>query len=93
MLGILNARESLKKKLSDKFDLFIFNSDIKDFPKLDGLFIDWSEGPPELFALQAALMDYYAKKRIPIAIFDRFMAIQFRKVFGINIENKQIKFV
>ena len=76
MLGVFNVQNDLKSKLSEKFvDIFDFDEK-QELPKLNCLFVDWTKDQPvEKYTLQATLMDNYAKKKIPIVIFDRFMKV------------------
>lgn len=78
MIGLFNVdRELANFLVADTVEL---TDRDREFPKLDGLFIDWvttqdSKKPSKQFAHQAALVSYYTKKNIPVVIYDRFMCV------------------
>lgn len=52
------------------------------FPEIEGLFIDWVNGKvePDKFTYQAAVIEQYVRKRIPVVVFDGDLAMT-RKEF------------
>ena len=72
MIGILSEQTDIKKELGKHFPIKdLYNSEY-NFPEIDGLFIDWINGSimPDEFAFQAAVIEKYVRKRIPVVIFD-----------------------
>jgi hypothetical protein len=77
MIGIYTEDRELKKALSDKTSTVDVH---KSFPSVSGVFIDWvytanRKSPSKSFVHQAAIVNYYTKKGIPIVLYDRFMFI------------------
>jgi len=80
-LGTLNIDKVLEECLPEKYDIVSLQWDSiqrKDFPEIDALYIDWT--PPGNQASptsvrQAAVMDNYVKKKIPVVIFDRHLRL------------------
>lgn len=75
MIGLCNIDKNISLKLSKFLDV----KEIEDkdtFPHFDGIFIDWTyKFKSKDWAKQAALIDFYTKKKIPIVIFDRYFLI------------------
>lgn len=77
MIGIYSDDRGLRESLSSIIEITNVH---KSFPIIDGLFIDWEstndrERPSKKFVHQAALVNHYAKKKIPIVIYDRNISI------------------
>ena len=73
MIGTINL--DITKQLND-----VISKDVKPLidpklPFLKGLIIDWVDKDDENFLYQAKVIDHYVRKKIPIAIYDRFMSI------------------
>ena len=83
MIGLYNTDSKLRSKLEKVFDIAGLDKlDVEpgDFPKLQGLFIDWKTSVNEYeFAQQAVIIENYLKKGIPTVIFDRHMAIKYKE--------------
>jgi hypothetical protein len=75
MIGLYNIDIYLEKKILEKFSIFKLDDQTIDFPDIDSLIIDWVDKDNKLFIKQAAIIEYYARKNIPIVIFDRYMSI------------------
>ena len=75
-LGVLNIDRVLEGHLQVKYDVTHLDH-VKDFPDIDALYIDWIPGnrtTPTLIR-QAAVMDNYVKKKIPVILFDRHLRV------------------
>jgi hypothetical protein len=86
MIGLLSNDKELRDSLSLKTNTVSIH---KSFPNVDGVFIDWlrtdnKKKPSKEFVHQAATVNYYAKKNIPIVIYDRHMYID-------NVEYKWLR--
>jgi hypothetical protein len=75
MIGILTENGPLKKALLNK-NCSEMNMNT-NFPNLSGLFIDWigNSNNKKLLAFQSMLITNYSKKKIPIAIYDRYVCM------------------
>lgn len=75
MIGLCNIDKNISSKLAKFLD--VKEIETKDtFPHFDGIFIDWTyKSHSKEWAKQAALIDIYTKKKIPIVIFDRYFSI------------------
>jgi hypothetical protein len=75
-LGTLNIDEVLRDHLPKDYDIVSLEMS-KDFPEIDALYIDWMTGNKTAPGLirQAAVMDKYARKKIPVVIFDRHLRL------------------
>jgi len=75
MIGLCNVDKNMSSRLSKFLD--VKELDTKDsFSHLDGIFFNWVDKmSPEKWTKQAALMDIYTKKKIPIVLFDRYLSI------------------
>jgi len=75
MIGLCNVDKNMSTKLSKFFDIKELD-DEDSFPYLDGVFVDWANYmSPAEWTKQAALMDTYTKKKIPIVLFDRYLSL------------------
>lgn len=90
MIGFYNVQNSLRDRFADKYkNIFIFNETQPpdNFPDLDALLIDWAKRTKNLtpkFIAQGAIVDYYARKKIPIVIYDRYMSVIFGEYNWLN---------
>lgn len=82
MIGLCNVTDDIYSILSYRSDdQYVKLNVSNEFPKkLNGVFIDWMntpdrKNPNDKSAFQAAIISYYSKKKVPIAIFDRYMCI------------------
>lgn len=80
MIGLLNADVDLVLMLKNtRRDTLDINIGIGIPSNLKGLYIDWlqkpEKGKSKEYVYQAAILDRYIKKKIPIVIFDRYMCI------------------
>jgi hypothetical protein len=93
MIGLLNTSGDLKDALASQFEICDF--DIQVFepdssPSLGGLFVDWlpQEMDEKHFFRQAAILQDYVKKGIPVVLFDRYTTIdqkQYRWLSKFNV--------
>lgn len=75
LLGTVNIEENLGKELSKDFDLITMTG---EKPNIDALFVDWiprSKKRSPAVVLQATVVDWYVKKKVPTIIFDRFLGV------------------
>jgi len=75
LLGTVNIEENLGKELSKDFDLITMKG---EKPNIDALFVDWiprSKKRSPSVVLQATVVDWYVKKKVPTIIFDRFLGV------------------
>lgn len=77
MIGTFNIDRGLKVELGKYYELKDLTFGEKDLPKLDGLIISWRpKGENEKsFAMQAFIVESYARQNIPLVIFDGEMSI------------------
>lgn len=80
MIGFFNC----ERQFVNYFDEYqIIDVEGDDFPKIDGLVIDWvlsdRKNPTIDFARQASVVEKYIKKKVPTVIFDRFSSITFKE--------------
>jgi hypothetical protein len=75
MIGIHNIDIYLERKLLKEFSILKYDDQTIDFSDVDGLIIDWVDKNNKLFIKQAAIIEHYVRKNIPIVIFDRYMSI------------------
>ena len=63
MIGLYNTKCDLRKRLESVFDICGLDKlevEGEDFPKIDGLFIDWKTSADKLkFAHQAVIVENY----------------------------------
>ena len=91
MIGVLNAKEDLKKSFD--FEICDFDSQVFDpdnSPSLGGLFVDWlpQTMDEKHFFRQAAILQEYVKNGIPVILFDRYSTIdqkQYRWLSKFNV--------
>lgn len=80
MIGFFNCDNQLVNKFEDST---VISIDGDDFPKIDGLVIDWvlsdRRNPSMEFARQATIVEKYVKNGTPTFIFDRFSSITFKE--------------
>jgi hypothetical protein len=74
MIGICNLDFNMVSELSKYIELRDMSGS-SDFPKIDGLIIDWVDKSHTNFIAQAAIVEHYARESIPIIIYDRYMCI------------------
>jgi hypothetical protein len=77
-LGTLNIDKVLRDHLPKDYDIVSLEAlGHSDFPKIDALYVDWMSGNKSAPTLirQAAVMDNYARKKIPTVIFDRHLRL------------------
>lgn len=74
MIGVCNIDNDMKSELSKFVEVRDLN-DSSDFVELNGLAIDWVDKNSDNFVTQAAMVEHYARKSIPIVIYDRFMSV------------------
>ena len=76
MIGLYNVDPVIQRRLSESsYDVKKLD-DTDNFPKLDGIFIDWTgHTKNKTYTKQVALTDHY-RKDIPIMIYDRYMSIK-----------------
>ena len=72
MLGVFNIQEDLWTEL-DKTRKMVT---LEHFPDVSGLFIDWVTKDHIEFPKQAAIIEHYVKKGVPIIIYDRFFSLE-----------------
>jgi len=77
MIGVYNIKSDLKQNLSKVFQLCDLLKVHNDFPKIDGLFVDWLPSTDNLFSHQAVIIDTYVKQGIPTIIFDRYFNLTY----------------
>lgn len=73
-IGIYNIDDDLRSELLKSVEICDLK-DNSDFPKLDGLVIDWVERENDSFLAQAAIIEHYVRESIPVVIYDRFMCV------------------
>lgn len=73
-IGIYNIDNDLRSELSKSIEIYDLK-DSSDFPKLDGLVIDWVNKENDSFLAQAAIIEHYVRESIPVVIYDRFMCV------------------
>jgi hypothetical protein len=75
LLGTLNIEENLNKELAKTYDIIPMTG---EKPNIDALFVDWiprSKKRSPSVVLQATVVDWYVKKKVPTIIFDRFLGV------------------
>jgi hypothetical protein len=79
-LGTLNMDKVLEGYLPKSYNVISLEG-TSDFPEVDAVFIDWSKGKKNRprMARQAAVVDRYVKKKLPVMIFDRLLSITQRE--------------
>lgn len=93
MIGLLNADVDLIPNMKNIGERKMLNIDIgTGIPSnLKGLYIDWlkkpTKGKSKGYVYQAAILDKYIKKKIPIVIFDRYMCITNKEYKWLNRYN------
>jgi hypothetical protein len=76
LLGTLNIEENLGRELAKDYSMHPMKGD--ELPKIDALFIDWiprSKKKSPSVVLQATVVDWYVKRKVPTIIFDRFLGV------------------
>ncbi len=71
MLGVFNIKEDLWKILSKSRKMIT----LEHFPDVSGIFIDWVKKDHLEYPKQAAIIEHYVKKGVPIIIYDRFLTL------------------
>jgi len=82
MIGVISFRENIVNKLRESFPVInVYDLVDRQFPKLDGLFIDWTDQAimPDEYAMQAAIIEKYIRTKIPFVIFDGDLAMTKRE--------------
>jgi len=82
MIGVISFRENIVNKLRESFPVInVYDLVDRQFPKLDGLFIDWTDQAimPDEYAMQAAIIEKYIRTKIPFVIFDGNLAMTKRE--------------
>ena len=91
MLGLLNADSNIAIKIHKIRKVLDLNLQNSIPSNLKSLYIDWiekpSKGKSKEYAYQAAIIDKYVKKKIPIVIFDRYMCISKKEHKWLNKYN------
>ena len=83
MIGICNLCVDMVSELSKHIEIKdMFGS--SDFPKIDGLIIDWVDKSNDNFITQAAMVEHYARESIPIVVYDRFMSVTQKEFSWLN---------
>lgn len=77
LIGEYNLCEHLKIALS-KEGFEIINLEGSDFPRVDGIIIDWVTKNDKKFTHQAAVADHYARKT-PTFLYDRFSSLTYKE--------------
>ena len=81
MIGLLNADPDIVIRIDELRNKKSLDIDLSDSipSNLKGLYIDWIKKPIKVksdkYAFQAAIINKYVKRKIPIVIFDRYMCI------------------
>jgi len=77
MIGIFDITNNFKKIFLESYTVI---DSIENLPKIDGLYIDWIDrSDRENFAIQAVLIEYYSKKKVPTVIYDRHMKVKHKE--------------
>jgi len=78
MIGIFNIEKEIEKNISKETINMMEN---KALPNLDGLVLNWFPNyiDPSLLVRQAEIMSFYAKKKIPIFIYDKEMDMNYKE--------------
>lgn len=78
-LFLLNVDKSLSKELSKSFNVIIPESE-KNLPdNIDAVYIEYipyNSNNPQPFVLQTETFKFYLKKKIPVVVFDKYLAIK-----------------
>ena len=75
MIGIYNIEKDMVRRLSKSMDIYEFTKDDIQFPKIDGLIIDYIDSTHyKEWVYQAALIEKYIKDT-KIIIFDRYFSV------------------
>ena len=74
MIGICNLDSDMMSELSKNIEIKDMSGS-SDFPKIDGLIIDWVDKSHIGFITQAAMIEHYVRESIPVIIYDRYMCV------------------